>query len=143
VICETRQPPFSEKYDRDAFEKPIPLRDNAGMEDRDINDSRYAGSRMRRARLDLGLTQTDVAEQLETSQAAIYRYETGQRPITIDFLAQIAAYFDLPISYFLQQGDGLKDQHRELVRWLERHPDDEAVVLATFRSLKNRSRDAA
>lgn len=98
---------------------------------------------MRRARLDLGLTQTDVAEKLETSQAAIYRYETGQRPLTVDFLSRVAEVFDLPVTYFLRQGDGLKDHHRELLRWLDAHPDDEAVVLATFRSLKGRSGRAA
>lgn len=85
----------------------------------------------------------EIAEKLNTSQAAVHRYETGRRPVSIDFLVTIAALLGRPVAYFIEQGDGLTDEERALIYWMRNNPDDAAVVIATFRSLKNRSGNAA
>lgn len=52
------------------------------------------GALIRSAREARGLTQTDLAELLETSQSAVNRIEKGQQNLTLDMLARIGAAVD-------------------------------------------------
>lgn len=52
------------------------------------------GSLIRDAREHSGQTQTQLAEQLHTSQSAVNRFEQGQQNLTLDMLAKIGAALD-------------------------------------------------
>jgi transcriptional regulator with XRE-family HTH domain len=57
--------------------------------------------RIARLRQDLGLTQAQVAANLEISQQAYARYEASQRKIPIDLLPRIAEAFEVSIEDLL------------------------------------------
>ncbi len=59
------------------------------------------GRNIRTARMDLNLTQEDVAERLKISQLHFGRLERGDRPISLEMLALIANILETPLSSLL------------------------------------------
>ena len=59
------------------------------------------GRNIRAARSETGLTQEEVAERLKISQLHFGRLERGDRPVSLEMLAQIAMIFDVPLSSLL------------------------------------------
>jgi len=59
------------------------------------------GRNIRTARMDLNLTQEDVAERLKISQLHFGRLERGDRPISLEMLALIANILETPLSTLL------------------------------------------
>ena len=55
------------------------------------------GSLVRSARRHRGLTQTQLAERLGTSQSAVHRIEQGAQNVSLDMLTRIGAALDSPI----------------------------------------------
>jgi len=98
---------------------------------------------MRAARLDRDLTQVQLAEMLQTTQATIYKYETGKQPFTLEFLSEVAAVLGRHPTFFLRARDGLSEEERDLISWLRDNPDLKPIALATFRSLKQHKVEAA
>lgn len=62
------------------------------------------GERVRRLRLDRGLTQEDLAHKTELSEETINRIETGVTRVLGEFRERIAAALDVSEEY-LQNGD--------------------------------------
>ena len=59
-------------------------------------------SRLRSARLEAGLTQTQVAEALGRTQSFLSKVERGERRIDPIELRQFAALYGRPVQYFLE-----------------------------------------
>ena len=59
------------------------------------------GRNIRTARMDMNLTQEDVAERLKISQLHFGRLERGDRPISLEMLALIADILETPLSTLL------------------------------------------
>lgn len=57
----------------------------------------HVGSLVRSARRHRGLTQTQLAELLGTSQSAVHRIEQGSQNLSLDMLTRIGAALDAPI----------------------------------------------
>ncbi len=57
----------------------------------------HVGSLVRSARRHRGLTQTQLAELLGTSQSAVHRIEQGAQNLSLDMLTRIGAALDSPI----------------------------------------------
>src|SRR6188768_459150 len=57
----------------------------------------HVGSLVRSARQHRGLTQTQLAERLATSQSAIHRIEQGAQNVSLEMLTRIGAALDSPI----------------------------------------------
>jgi UDP-N-acetylglucosamine 1-carboxyvinyltransferase len=57
----------------------------------------HVGSLVRSARRHRGLTQTQLAELLGTSQSAVHRIEQGAQNVSLDMLTRIGAALDSPI----------------------------------------------
>lgn len=57
--------------------------------------------RLKAARLDAGLTQTDVAQQLNVPQSFISKCESGERRVDIVELMDFAAIYRKPLLYFV------------------------------------------
>lgn len=66
-------------------------------------------SRIRAARSERGLTQKDLADHLEKTQATISDLERGKVQISASELYEIAAYLNKPIEYFFGEEIGDKE----------------------------------
>ena len=66
-------------------------------------------------RMDVGLTQAELAERMGTSHSAISRIESGQHPTTVTTLQRVAAALDLRFVMGFESGSA-KRPVRELVR---------------------------
>jgi predicted transcriptional regulator len=56
-------------------------------------------------RISLGLSQTEVAARMGTSQSAVARLETGQADVRLSTLERYAAAVDNVLDFHLGQGD--------------------------------------
>lgn len=59
------------------------------------------GQNIRQARKDAGLTQEQIAEMLKMSQLHFGRLERGERPASLEQIAQIAKTLGVPLSSLL------------------------------------------
>jgi len=65
--------------------------------------------RLRQARLEAGLTQTEVANVLQKPQSFVSKCETGERRVDVVELQVLANLYGVPLTYFLE---GIaKEQH--------------------------------
>ena len=64
-------------------------------------DTKACGRRIKELRHHYGLTQEDLADQLNTSKSHITKVENGQRGASIDLYIEIAQYFDVSLDYLL------------------------------------------
>ena len=78
-------------------------------------DAKKLGKKIKLARIELDLTQTQLAQRINSKQKSISRYETGASLPSIKTLIKIAKVLKKPADYFLdQQGEdgdltGLKE----------------------------------
>lgn len=61
--------------------------------------------RLKDLRKEKGITQLQLAMELNMSQNTISRYETGERQAGYDELIKIANYFNVSIDYLLGRSD--------------------------------------
>jgi len=64
------------------------------------------GSAIRLARVAAGKSQTDVAEHLDLTFQQVQKYESGKNRIPVQELVSLAAYFEVPLAYFVGSPDG-------------------------------------
>src|SRR5882757_6621443 len=77
------------------------------------NDRRlYVGPRLRRLRRDLGLTQADMAADLEVSASYIALLERNNRPLTADLLVRLAQTYNVDMAALA--GGGSADEAARL-----------------------------
>ena len=65
----------------------------------------YVGPSLRRFRRDRGLTQTDMAADLEVSPSYIALLERNQRPLTAELLLRLARTYQIDVSTFAGHGE--------------------------------------
>lgn len=63
------------------------------------------GNRLRNLRLEMGLTQEELAKKLNVSRATVGRYETNERFPDKNILNSIADIFKVSIDYLLERTD--------------------------------------
>lgn len=68
-------------------------------------------TKLRNLRIQRGLTQTEVAEGLGTSQSAITSYECGRREPDFATIRKIADYFHVSMGSLLPSSDDLDDDY--------------------------------
>ena len=66
----------------------------------------YMGPRLRRLRRELGLTQSDMAADLEISASYVALLERNQRPLTADMLLRLARTYRMDMSELAGDGGG-------------------------------------
>jgi XRE family transcriptional regulator, fatty acid utilization regulator len=74
----------------------------------------FAGSRLRRVRLGLGLTQTAMAAALGISPSYLNLIERNQRPLTVQLLLKLASVYKIDLDALQGEGGGLAGQLREV-----------------------------
>ena len=63
-------------------------------------DNKEVGRRLRERRIQLGLTQEELAETLSVGPNTISRWETGERSIAVTDLPRVATAICVPPAYF-------------------------------------------
>jgi len=65
-------------------------------------DHKYLINQLKKARVEVGLEQEEVARLLRRTQSYVSKIESGQRRIDIVQLKQFARLYKKPINYFLK-----------------------------------------
>jgi len=66
-------------------------------------DAKKLGKKIKIARIELDLNQTDLADKIKAKQKSISRYETGLSIPSIETLVKIAKALKKSTSYFLEE----------------------------------------
>ena len=66
-------------------------------------DTRKLGKKIKLARVEADLTQTQLALKINAKQKSISRYETGASLPSLETLVKIAKVLKKPIGYFLNE----------------------------------------
>jgi len=66
-------------------------------------DAKKLGKKVKVARVELDLNQTDLAKKIGAKQKSISRYENGLSMPSIETLVKIAKVLKKPASYFLDE----------------------------------------
>ena len=66
-------------------------------------NAKKLGKKIKLARVELDLTQTELAEKINAKQKSISRYETGASLPSIKTLVEIAKVLKKPAGYFLEE----------------------------------------
>jgi len=66
-------------------------------------DPKKLGKKIRLGRVELDLTQTQLAQRINSKQKSISRYETGASLPSIKTLVKIATVLKKPAGYFLDE----------------------------------------
>lgn len=96
--------------------------------------------RLRELRLAKGMTQQEVGDYLGIEQGAVSKQEKGATKIDTETLAKYAELYDVPVGHLFQDGDGLSAEERDLLNYIRAHPRDRAVLLSTYRGLRDNAR---
>lgn len=70
--------------------------------------------RLKELREIAGLTQEQLAKELNVSRGAISYYEKGERTPDIEFLDSVSSFFDLPLDYLLGYSENIKEEYRNM-----------------------------
>ena len=65
----------------------------------------FVGSRFRRLRLELGLSQVEMARRLDLSTSYVNQLENDQRPLTVQVLLKVTGTFGVDAGYFSTDSD--------------------------------------
>ncbi|TPE50212.1 helix-turn-helix domain-containing protein [Amaricoccus solimangrovi] len=90
---------------------------------------KHVGSRMRARRERLGISQGRLGRQLGLTFSQIQKYEKGANRIGAGRLYHIAAYLDVPLTFFFEGLGGAPTGAAPLAR------DTEADLLMAFRAI--------
>ena len=74
----------------------------------------FAGPRVRRVRMSMGLTQTALAEALGISPSYLNLIERNQRPLTVQLLLKLSSVYKIDLDLLQGEGGGITGQLREV-----------------------------
>lgn len=66
-------------------------------------DAKKLGKKIKMARVELDLNQTELADKIKAKQKSISNYETGTVLPSLSTLSKIAKALKRPVSYFLDE----------------------------------------
>lgn len=91
------------------------------------------GQRLRELRQSVKLSQTKMAEVVQSSQSAVARYEIGEAHVPADVMLRYADYFDVSLDYIYGRTDKPQGKLFECKPRLERiYPEMEQFVEMCF-----------
>ena len=76
--------------------------------EKEVVVNQHIGKRIRKRRIELGITQTDLGNHLPTSFQQIQKYEKGTNGVSSAKLIYIAHALQVPITYFFEGFDIIK-----------------------------------
>jgi transcriptional regulator with XRE-family HTH domain len=91
--------------------------------------------RLRHARQEAGLSQSDVAQQLRMHRPTITQIETGRRKVTAEELGQLARLYNVPMSWLVHgQINGMDNRFDRVALALSRLSREQIDGLMTLLS---------
>lgn len=66
-------------------------------------NAKKLGKRIKLARIELDMTQEDLAQAIEAKQKSISRYETGIAFPSLETLSKLAKALNKPLGYFVEE----------------------------------------
>jgi len=106
-------------------------------------DYRAVGKRIRNERVNIELTQAELAEKVNVTTAYIGQIERGERKFSIETLLNIATVLNVSVDYILSEEGNLytASLHQQMASLLDnRGPEDIAmaidIIKAVFERLK-------
>lgn len=72
---------------------------------KDDNLFKFIGKRIRQKRKELKISQGVIADLLDISDTQIFKFETGESKIALDYLFKIADFFHADINYFFPKNE--------------------------------------
>ncbi len=72
---------------------------------KDDNLFKFIGKRIRQKRKELKKSQGTIADLLDISDTQIFKFETGESKIAIDYLFKLADFFHVDINYFFPENE--------------------------------------
>lgn len=94
---------------------------------------RIIGTLLRQARLDLDLSQVELAKRVGLPKGRLSQYEQGEKPIPLAELEALARALEVPLTHFLDEGVGPVGEQqlreKEWQQFAELPPDVRAFVL--------------
>ena len=91
------------------------------------------GARLERFRNDAGLSQTQLAAAVGTSQSAISQMESGDRKPSFDMLRRLAQALNISTAHLLgEEIEELRPEEQAYFRQLRSLPEEARKELATF-----------
>ena len=94
--------------------------------------------RLKDLRLERGLSQSDVADNIGCSTVVYSRYETGNRQPSIDMLISLAKFFNVTTDYLLEIEPNMTVSSSSINNVLS---DREKEIVITFRNLSHDNKD--
>lgn len=104
-------------------------------EDELQQDIMYSCDRFREVREDLGLSQEDLAEKLDTSVSTVYRAETGRYIPKIDYLFRMLKATGTPINHFVPLRFLKTNDQCLLEKFSSLEPRKQNIVIQTMSTL--------
>lgn len=74
------------------------------------------GQRIRARRIELSVTQTELAERLGVTFQQVQKYETGKNRVSCSRLSDIARTLETPISYFFEETPAAERSRADALR---------------------------
>lgn len=105
------------------------------MQKKKLKTSREIGEKIKKRRMELGISQEALAEILGVTYQQVQRYENGTNRLNVENIQLIAGALSVPISYFFE------DDKTFIVAERPPHylPTDENKLLKYFRKIKENS----
>lgn len=93
------------------------------------------GDMIRKRRIELGITQEQLAEVLDVSYQQVQRYESGVNKLNVEKIQLVAEALSLPLMSFFTAGHEVKVA--ETSPTYANRPDEEKTLLKYFRKIKD------
>lgn len=110
------------------------------MQRQGIRSNNEIGAWIRRRRLELSLSQEELAEELEVSRQQVQRYESGKDTLNVERLQFLCDVLSVPADYFFRSAEGVAEGmegQEQLLYYFNGIPDMERkeLVVVFARSL--------
>ena len=106
------------------------------MENRRITTSKEIGAKIKKRRIELGISQGELAELLDVTYQQVQRYENGTNRLNVENIQLIAHILSMPVSYFLESNETLMIVKEEPKPYL---PAQEMKLMRYFKKIRNNS----
>lgn len=85
--------------------------------------------KLKKGRLDAGLSQMEVAEHLNIKQMTVSKYETGKLLPPLDKIKQLAELYNVPVAYLVAESDS---EVNSIKKWISTLSPSELTELQTY-----------
>ncbi len=93
------------------------------------------GERLKKLRIEFGMTQTDLAKRLNITKSVVSYYELRERTPSPDVLIQLANIFHVSTDYLL----GIN--HKKTIDVSDLNEDDIAFLMITIETLQKKNKN--